>query len=93
IGTSEGVKLDDFEAIIKGSGIYEKVFIPIIKAKQPQLELAKYVPSIIVPRKISILEEKKDITKKASVESKNNSLVVDLKESAKKKIKRKVKGA
>ncbi|XZI02990.1 hypothetical protein ACSXE3_15540 (plasmid) [Clostridium perfringens] len=93
IGTSEGVKLDDFEAIIKGSGIYEKVFIPIIKAKQPQLELAKYVPSIIVPRKISILEEKKDIAKKTSIESKNNSLVVDLKESAKKKIKRKVKGA
>lgn len=93
IGTSEGVKLDDFEAIIKGSGIYEKVFIPIIKAKQPQLELAKYVPSIIVPRKISILEEKKDIAKKTSIESKNNNLVVDLKESAKKKIKRKVKGA
>lgn len=93
IGTSEGVKLDDFEAIIKGSGIYEKVFIPIIKAKQPQLELAKYVPSIIVPRKISILEEKKDIAKKTSIESKNNNLVVDLKESAKKKIKRKIKGA
>lgn len=93
IGTTEAARLNEFEAIIKGNGIYEKVFIPRIKSKQPQIHLAKYVPSIIVPRKISILEEKKDIAKKTSIESKNNNLVVDLKESAKKKIKRKVKGA
>ncbi|WP_124042275.1 FtsK/SpoIIIE domain-containing protein [Clostridium perfringens] len=57
IGTTEASRLDDCEAIIKGSNIYEKVFIPIIKSKQPQIELQKYDKNIIVPRKGVIIED------------------------------------
>lgn len=90
IGTSEGVKLDDFEAIIKGSGIYEKVFIPIIKAKQPQLELVKYDKNIIVPRKGVVIKD--EIQKEEEIKSKEAN-IVEIKDAIKKKPRRNIKGA
>ncbi|MDK0982314.1 hypothetical protein P5F71_04540 [Clostridium perfringens] len=90
IGTSEGVKLDDFEAIIKGSGIYEKVFIPIIKAKQPQLELVKYDKNIIVPRKGVIIKD--EIQKEEEIKIKEAN-IVEIKDAIKKKPRRNIKGA
>lgn len=90
IGTSEGVKLDDFEAIIKGSGIYEKVFIPIIKAKQPQLELVKYDKNIIVPRKVVVIKD--EIQKEEEIKSKEAN-IVEIKDAIKKKPRRNIKGA
>lgn len=90
IGTSEGVKLDDFEAIIKGSGIYEKVFIPVIKAKQPQLELVKYDKNIIVPRKGVVIKD--EIQKEKEIKIKETN-VVEIKDAIKKKPKRNIKGA
>ncbi|EOU1465759.1 hypothetical protein VOI00_001884 [Clostridium perfringens] len=90
IGTSEGVKLDDFEAIIKGSGIYEKVFIPVIKAKQPQLELVKYDNNIIVPRKGVVIKD--EIQKEKEIKIKETN-VVEIKDAIKKKPKRNIKGA
>ncbi|HAT4127266.1 TPA: hypothetical protein I9Z58_000549 [Clostridium perfringens] len=90
IGTSEGVKLDNFEAIIKGSGIYEKVFIPIIKAKQPQLELVKYDKNIIVPRKGVVIKD--EIQKEEEIKSKEAN-IVEIKDAIKKKPRRNIKGA
>lgn len=90
IGTSEGVNLDDFEAIIKGSGIYEKVFIPIIKAKQPQLELVKYDKNIIVPRKGVVIKD--EIQKEEEIKSKEAN-IVEIKDAIKKKPRRNIKGA
>ncbi|HBI6980742.1 hypothetical protein [Clostridium perfringens] len=90
IGTNEGVKLDDFEAIIKGSGIYEKVFIPIIKAKQPQLELVKYDKNIIVPRKGVVIKD--EIQKEEEIKSKEAN-IVEIKDAIKKKPRRNIKGA
>lgn len=90
IGTSEGVKLDDFEAIIKGSGIYEKVFIPVIKAKQPQLELVKYDKNIIIPRKGVVIKDK--IQKKEEIKIKEAN-IVEIKDAIKKKPRRNIKGA
>ncbi|WP_283714823.1 hypothetical protein ACSXBY_09500 [Clostridium perfringens] len=90
IGTSEGVKLDDFEAIIKGSGIYEKVFIPIIKAKQPQLELVKYDKNIIVPRKGVVIKD--EIQKEEEIKIKEAN-IVEIKDAIKKKPRRNIKGA
>ncbi|MCC5432678.1 MULTISPECIES: hypothetical protein [Clostridium] len=89
IGTTEAARLNEFEAIIKGNGIYEKVFIPRIKSKQPQIHLAKYVPEIVIPKKGVILKEK---IKEIPIEEKTNNIIV---ESKKKKIKknRNVKGA
>lgn len=89
IGTTEAARLNEFEAIIKGNGIYEKVFIPRIKSKQPQIHLAKYVPEIVIPKKRVILKEK---IKEIPIEEKTNNIIV---ESKKKKIKknRNVKGA
>lgn len=49
--------MDKREAIIRGQGVYEKVFIPTIKAEQPQLELSKFVPQIMIPKKINIKED------------------------------------
>lgn len=110
IGTTDAARLEDYEAIAKGSGIYEKVFIPIIKAEQPQLELSKYVPDIVVPKKVKIkerwdntltLEETNALREKSewgkpiiesNKESKENK-VIELKETVKKKLKRKIKGA
>ncbi|EHK2327316.1 hypothetical protein KCK52_001118 [Clostridium perfringens] len=89
IGTSEGVKLDDFEAIIKGSGIYEKVFIPVIKSKQPQLELVKYDKNIIVPHKGTA----KDETQKEEEIKIKETNVVEIKDAIKKKPRRNIKGA
>ncbi len=90
IGTSEGVKLDDFEAIIKGSGIYEKVFIPVIKAKQPQLELVKYDKNIIVPRKGVVIKD--EIQKEEEIKIKEAN-IVEIKDAIKKKPRRNIKGA
>ena len=56
IGTSEAVGLEKFEAIIMGQGIYEKGFVSVLKSEQPQLELVKYVPEIIIPQKVNIKE-------------------------------------
>lgn len=90
IGTNEGVKLDDFEAIIKGSGIYEKVFIPVIKAKQPQLELVKYDKNIIVPRKGVVIKD--EIQKEEEIKIKEAN-IVEIKDAIKKKPRRNIKGA
>lgn len=56
IGTSEAVNLEKLEAIIMGQGIYEKGYVGVIEAEQPQLELVKYVPEIIIPQKLNIKE-------------------------------------
>ena len=100
IGTTEASRLDDCEAIIKGSGIYEKVFIPIIKSKQPQIELQKYDKNIIVPRKGVIIEdvvkekeEKLRETIFTSDKTEENNNVVDIKTTTKKKPRRNIKGA
>ncbi|MDG6876262.1 hypothetical protein [Clostridium perfringens] len=90
IGTSEGARLDDCEAIIKGAGIYEKVFIPVIKAKQPQLELVKYDKNIIVPRKGVVIKD--EIRKEEEIKIKETN-VVEIKAAIKKKPRRNIKGA
>lgn len=101
IGTTEASRLDDCEAIIKGAGIYEKVFIPQIKSKQPQVELQKYDKNIIVPRKGVIIEdivkekeEKLVSTIKTPDKTEENNNVVDIKTTTKKKPRRRnIKGA
>ena len=99
IGTTEASRLDDCEAIIKGSSIYEKVFIPIIKSKQPQVELQKYDKNIIVPRKGVIIEdmiEKKEEKLRETILTSDDTIennVVDIKITSKKKPKRNIKGA
>ena len=90
IGTSEGARLDDCEAIIKGAGIYEKVFIPVIKAKQPQLELVKYDKNIIVPRKGIVIKD--EIQKEEEIKIKEAN-IVEIKDAIKKKPRRNIKGA
>lgn len=90
IGTSEGARLDDCEAIIKGAGIYEKVFIPVIKAKQPQLELVKYDKNIIVPRKGVVIKD--EIQKEEEIKIKEAN-IVEIKDAIKKKPRRNIKGA
>lgn len=57
VGTNEAVVLENREAIVNGQGIYEKGFISILKSEQPQLELQKYVPDIIIPQKVKIKED------------------------------------
>lgn len=89
IGTTEGARLDDCEAIIKGAGIYEKVFIPRIKSKQPQTELQKYDKNIIVPHKGIVKDE---IQKKEEIKIKETN-VVEIKDAIKKKPRRNIKGA
>lgn len=91
IGTTEASRLDDCEAIIKGSSIYEKVFIPIIKSKQPQVELQKYDKDIIVPRKGVLIEKEEPNDIKLISDTIDNN-VVDIK-TTKKKPKRNIKGA
>ncbi|WP_075809540.1 hypothetical protein [Clostridium perfringens] len=100
IGTTEASRLDDCEAIIKGSNIYEKVFIPIIKSKQPQTELQKYDKDIIVPRKGVIIEdiiEKKEEKMVSTIKTPDNTIdnnVVEIKTTTKKKPRRRnIKGA
>ncbi|MDM0622609.1 hypothetical protein QTH41_04505 [Clostridium perfringens] len=99
IGTTEASRLDDCEAIIKGSGIYEKVFIPIIKSKQPQIELQKYDKNIIVPRKGVLIEdviEKKEEKIKCLINTSDDTIennVVDIKTTKKKPKRRNIKGA
>ncbi|EOU1598034.1 hypothetical protein LTX50_001500 [Clostridium perfringens] len=99
IGTTEASRLDDCEAIIKGSNIYEKVFIPIIKSKQPQIELQKYDKNIIVPRKGVIIEDvvkEKEEKLKCLISTSDDTIennVVDIKTTAKKKPRRNIKGA
>ncbi|HII4449372.1 TPA: hypothetical protein ACY4RW_001271 [Clostridium perfringens] len=99
IGTTEASRLDDCEAIIKGSSIYEKVFIPIIKSKQPQIELQKYDKNIIVPRKGVIIEDvvkEKEEKLKCLISTSDDTIennVVDIKTTAKKKPRRNIKGA
>ncbi len=56
VGSSDAVGLEKREAIIMGQGIYEKGFVSILKSEQPQLELVKYVPEIIIPQKANIKE-------------------------------------
>ena len=98
IGTTEASRLDDCEAIIKGSNIYEKVFIPIIKSKQPQIELQKYDKNIIVPRKGVIIEDvvkEKEEKLKCLISTSDDTIennVVDIKTTAKKKPRRNIKG-
>lgn len=89
IGTSEGARLDDCEAIIKGAGIYEKVFIPRIKSKQPQTELQKYDKNIIVPHKGIVKDE---IQKEEEIKIKEAN-IVEIKDAIKKKPRRNIKGA
>ncbi|MGU8816424.1 hypothetical protein ACV3SO_01275 [Clostridium perfringens] len=89
IGTNEGARLDDCEAIIKGAGIYEKVFIPRIKSKQPQTELQKYDKNIIVPHKGIVKDE---IQKEEEIKIKEAN-IVEIKDAIKKKPRRNIKGA
>lgn len=99
IGTADAARLDDLEAIIKGSGLYEKVFIPEIKSEQPQLRLVKYVPEIIVPKKIKpywdntlTIEESNALRELSEWGKKTEeSKVIEL--PSKNKPKRKIKGA